>query len=386
MSSLHDETYMDKTYDLEELRKVFPKILETQPEFINIQSTESQYNIANGIYKLFPYYQKLSPNQQLTSEDSRFIIHKHVISGQWQLTEVYDYFWTRNIKAFPVTEKNEIDALLNNLVKSHKIEKVVEAEVKSKNETIELFNNRNGWLKYQMEEKWREIATINKELEFQLIQKEKKICDLENKLVKSHEIEKLEAEVKSKNETIEMFKNQNGLLKYQIEQKRREIRTQPIINKELTLKLIQKEKKICDLENELKTTNFFFSAFSNTQNAKLIETENRTQRGNIIFGSNENHKELKSKLIEKENEICHLYKTQDQLKSKLIEKENEICHLYKNQNKNKSKLSKKEFKVHDIHKTQEELKSKLSEKENEIFHFNENQKKLESKEIGIKIN
>ena len=67
--------------------------------------------------------------------------------------------------------------------KSHKIEKVVEAEVTSKNETIELFNNRNGWLKYQMEEKWREIATINKELEFQLIQKEKKICDLENKLV-----------------------------------------------------------------------------------------------------------------------------------------------------------------------------------------------------------
>merc|ERR1712034_69919 len=98
-------------------------------------------NATNGIYKLFPYYQKV-PTEQLTAENSRFIIHKHVISGQWQLTEVYDYFWTRNIKAFPITEEIETDVLLNNLVKSHKIEKLVEAEVTSKNETIELLKNR----------------------------------------------------------------------------------------------------------------------------------------------------------------------------------------------------------------------------------------------------
>jgi len=308
MSSLTDETYwMDKTYELEELREVFPKILETQPEFINIQSMESQYNVANGIYKLFPYYQKLSPNQQLTTEDSRFIIHKHVISGQWQLTEFYAYPFSKNIKAFPVTEKNENDALLNNLVKSHKIEK-------------------------------------------------------------------LETEVQSKNETIELLKNRNGLLKYQIEENRREIARQPTINKELELKLIQKQKKICDLENKLKTNDFLFSALSSPQNAKVIETENRSQRRSKTFGSNENHKELKSKLIEKENEISNLYKTQDELKSKLSEKENELCHLYKNHEKIKSKFSKK-------HKYQEELKSKLSEKENEIFYFNESQKKLESKLI-----
>ena len=62
---------------------------------------------------MLPYYQKVS-TEQLKPQDSRFIIHKHVMTGQWQLTEVYDYFWTRNIKAFPVTEEIEKNALLNN--------------------------------------------------------------------------------------------------------------------------------------------------------------------------------------------------------------------------------------------------------------------------------
>ena len=82
-------------------------------EFIKLDSTESQYSTTNGIYKLFPYYQKLSP-EKLTPEDSRFIIHKHVISGQWQLTEFYAYPLSKNIKAFPMTEKDEENALLNN--------------------------------------------------------------------------------------------------------------------------------------------------------------------------------------------------------------------------------------------------------------------------------
>ena len=84
-------------------------------EFIHIYSTESQYKAANGIYKLIPYYEKLS--SELTSVDiksSRFIIHKHVISGQWQLTEFDAYPLSKNIKAFPVTAENEKNALMNN--------------------------------------------------------------------------------------------------------------------------------------------------------------------------------------------------------------------------------------------------------------------------------
>ena len=64
---------------------------------------------------MFAYYQKLSPEKKLTPADSRFIIHKHVMTGQWQLTEVYNHFWTKNIKAFPVTEENENNAFQNKL-------------------------------------------------------------------------------------------------------------------------------------------------------------------------------------------------------------------------------------------------------------------------------
>jgi len=76
MYSVND-TKID-TYDLQELRGAFHKILKMQPEFINLDSAESQYNDVNGIYRLFPYYQKIS-TEELTLKDSRFIIHKHVI-------------------------------------------------------------------------------------------------------------------------------------------------------------------------------------------------------------------------------------------------------------------------------------------------------------------
>jgi len=110
-----DDSLMDRTYELDELRKEFKTILEMQPKIIYLDSSESQYKTSNGIYKLIPYYEKMCP--ELTSTDiksSRFIIHKHVISGQWQLTEFDSYPLSKIIKALPVTEENEKNALLNN--------------------------------------------------------------------------------------------------------------------------------------------------------------------------------------------------------------------------------------------------------------------------------
>merc|ERR1712034_220512 len=170
------DTQMDREYNLEGLRKAFPEIIETQPEFITLNSAGSQYNNTNGIYKLFAYYQKLSPEKQLTPADSRFIIHKHVMTGQWQLTEVYDYLWTKNIKSFPVTEENERSALLNRLndqfimskkieelnkLKQTKIEKELEAKLIDKeNQNLNLFKKQN-------------------QLESKLIEKENKIYELD---------------------------------------------------------------------------------------------------------------------------------------------------------------------------------------------------------------
>jgi len=166
----------DTRYDLEELRGEFHKILETRPELIYLDSAESQYNATNGIYKLFPYYQKLS-TEQLTAENSRFIIHKHVMTGQWQLTEVYDYFWTRNIKAFPMTEENENNALLKNqfmdLQKMHELKTRIfdlKIEVKSKNETIKSLGYQNEKLISVNSEQ----LSIQKQLELKLVEKKMK--------------------------------------------------------------------------------------------------------------------------------------------------------------------------------------------------------------------
>jgi hypothetical protein len=175
-----DDTQMSETYDLEELRAAFPKILETQPEYISLDSIESQYNATNGIYKLLPYYQKLS-TESLNLKDSRFIIHKHVITGQWQLTEIYDYFWSRNIKALPVTNEN---ALLNSHVtKSHTIQELkktilnAKIDIKRKNGSIEYLTAFVDKQRQQLEKQTK----IMQELEYTLIQKENDICDLKKK-------------------------------------------------------------------------------------------------------------------------------------------------------------------------------------------------------------
>jgi hypothetical protein len=126
-----------------------------QPEFINLDSTEFQYKAANGIYKLIPYYQKLSP--ELSAEDfksSRFIIHKHVITGQWQLTDVYAYPSSRIVKAFPVTDENEKMKFKTNLCiplyqtvqRQETAIEILQKKVKTKDDTIEFLTTQNDVL------------------------------------------------------------------------------------------------------------------------------------------------------------------------------------------------------------------------------------------------
>merc|ERR1711925_55551 len=87
-----------------------------------------QYKATNGIYKLIPYYQKV-PLEQLKAEESRFIIHKHVISGQWQLTEFDAYPLSKNIKAFPVTEEDEKIKLMT----SNRYDSLLQQEMEKNN-------------------------------------------------------------------------------------------------------------------------------------------------------------------------------------------------------------------------------------------------------------
>jgi len=285
-----DDSLMDKKYELDELRKEFTTILEMQPKIIHLDSSESQYKTSNGIYKLIPYYEKLCP--ELTSTDiksSRFIIHKHVISGQWQLTEFDSYPLSKNIKAFPVTEEDEENALLNDRF------------VQSKN----------------------------------IIHKMQK------------EIMNMQAEVTSKNETIESLKNQKEILTSFVDKTRKEMKKK---DEKMKSKSIEKENEIRDFlktQNELKS--------------KLIEKENE------IRDFLENQNELKSKIIEKENNIRDLYNAQNLLETKLIEKDNQIRNCEKLEKEFQTKLLEQKNKIHDFEK--ENLKSKEDVK----FFENENQ-------------
>jgi len=380
-----DDSLMDRTYELDELRKEFKTILEMQPKIIYLDSSESQYKTSNGIYKLIPYYEKICP--ELTSTDiksSRFIIHKHVISGQWQLTEFDSYPLSKIIKALPVTEENEKNALLNNhFIKYNEIQELkkklfnVKMEIKSKNDTTKFLTNENKILISFVDKQRRQLAKqiqIEKELELKLIYKENSCFDLEERLIATEkeflnlskikafpvteedeenalvddrfiqsqniiqemqkEIMNMQSEVTSKNETIESLKNQKELLTLFVDKTRKEMKKKDETQKEMESKLIEKENQIHD----------------------FLESQ----------------KELKSKLIEKENNIRDFHKTQNQLETKLIEKNNQIRNFEKLEKKFQTKLLEQKNKIHDfekknletIKKSKEDLK--LFENENQI--------------------
>ena len=217
-------------------------------------------------------------------------------------------------------------------------------------------------------------------------------------------------EVKSKNETIESLTNEHQVLILFVSKQRRQLAKQTKIEKELESKLIQKETRICELEERLKLSLIVveqeFSKLSKTQNKKLIEKENQILnlkneiqtyksqqektilkpfeiRSNIWVMKTDKefsalYKTQNKKLSEKENEICDLKKTQSELKSKLSEKENEIFYFNKTQDELKSQLIEKENEISNFNRTQDELKSKVIEKENQIQDIYKTQNKLES--------
>jgi len=282
--SMHsiDHSLMTSTYEIDELREKFSTILKMQPEFIHIYSTESQYKAANGIYKLIPYYEKLSP--ELTSVDiksSRFIIHKHVISGQWQLTEFDAYPLSKNIKAFPVTAENEKNALMNNrFIQSQNIiynmEEAIMNMQTEKDKNIKSLKNQNDLL----------TSCLGREKEKHMNKKNKTQNEMESKLIEKE------------NQIRYLFESQN----------------------ELQSKLIQKDNDICEINK------------TQTQlESKLIEKDNQIRDFEKIKNR------FQTKLLEQKNEI-HNFKTKN---LEILSKSKEDLKLFDNENQiNRQKLSK----------------------------------------------
>merc|ERR1712072_175726 len=74
--------------DVDNLPHEFQNILKSQPEYIKLTSDFSQNQEVVGTYKKFPYYQKVWPKLDKNNvHDSRFVIQKHMVSCQWQLTK-----------------------------------------------------------------------------------------------------------------------------------------------------------------------------------------------------------------------------------------------------------------------------------------------------------
>jgi len=108
---LFPQLQIENKYSLQELRTNFNDILANQPLFIqlDLNDADSFTKPASGIYKFIPSYQKIN----FTPNEIRFIIQKHIITGQWQLTEFdpLSYPFSKNMQAFTVMEEIEISAL-----------------------------------------------------------------------------------------------------------------------------------------------------------------------------------------------------------------------------------------------------------------------------------
>jgi hypothetical protein len=97
-------------YDLDEFAEKFQDVLQIQPEYIHLSSPWEHNKDKTGTYKLIPYYQKLSPELNVHNcQSPRFIIHQHVITGQWQFTEFHAYPFSRAIMTFGNATKKEKD-------------------------------------------------------------------------------------------------------------------------------------------------------------------------------------------------------------------------------------------------------------------------------------
>jgi len=326
-----NHSMMDKAYELDELREEFRTILELQPEFIHLESTESQYKASNGIYKLIPYYQKLFPELSPTDiQSSRFIINKHVITGQWQLTEIYDLFWSRNIKAFPVTKENEIKALRHNrFVQSQnriqELEEVIlnlETEVKFKTEAMQFFINNQNELLYSILDKFTEETNtqmrkkdqIQKEMKYELIEKETQIrylLECQNELT---------SKLTEKENELYDIKNAQNQLESKVLQKENQLSDFEKIGKEFQTKLLEHKNMIQDLKKQKLET-----ITKSEEDLKLFENENQKNKNKSFKYQNliekletENDKlKLREKLLD--NEIEDLYVTNCVLKNKLKE-------------------------------------------------------------------
>jgi len=319
---------MNTQYELDELRAQFGTILEMQPEFINLDSSESQYKAANGVYKLIPYYQKLSPDLSPTDfQSSRFIIHKHIITGQWQLTEFDAYPCSKNIKAFPVMDDNEkikfipnrCVILLQRIQEQEMTIKNLKEQIKFKDDCLQSLTTQNKSLlntkNTNLSDEKKKGTKAYTQLKEELCEKKDKINEMKTKFEEKLFEKENEIHVAKKKFKVQVFENEKQIVDSRAEFQKTIIKVKSEQNK-------MHKEKIRLMKNEM-----------NLEQSKLKKKyweEQETLKENL---SPEKFKEKETQIIYLQNQLSKTESENNKLKmtQEILEKEKENLTNY-NQN------------------------------------------------------
>lgn len=209
-----EETNSDVKFmqcDVDDLPDELYNILRNQPDYIEITSENEKYAEARGLYQRFPYYQKDNlVKDPFDDSNWRFIIHKDVINGQWQLSGLndggsnYPMLWSKNIINFPITEEEEKEALLNAR------EKIMDSRISNLEQALESKIDENEMIESKlnkMEYLQQIIDTLTEENEIFQEEEEKvkeKIFKQKQENIKAQEFsDKLMLEISKQNSEIE---------------------------------------------------------------------------------------------------------------------------------------------------------------------------------------
>jgi hypothetical protein len=414
----NDPNTQKMVYDVDDLPYYFYTILQTQPNYIQLTSPYSQHQDVVGTYKRFPYYQKIySTIDKQDLRKSRYIIHKHMVSGQWQLTEFsnWPFACSKVIKSSgcEITETKENGILLETSQKASinqevisNLEKALAKEknynefllsiLKSKHPNVfkseeqsklHIQNNVSQHLNIERQDKEETVSEQNTrlktelevKLEKELYHSKSQIKSLLNEIMFSTEIKcqgdqsfhnqnqkeietmnsTMDSESKIQNEKIDSESNQFEKVKHlerKLQEKDKVLRKFGQEKKEFATKLKQQENEILNLQNQLKFCEKLQKEKNQTHEEKirLMKNENISKFSNL---KNENVKQIEK--LKNEFQIFEKKNEISILKTKLFESEDKNKHLQEEIQTFKFKQENLENTISDLQIVEKNLNEKI---------------------------
>jgi hypothetical protein len=346
--------------DVENLPHELHNILRNQPDYIEITSKNEKYADSVGFYKRFPYYQKINlVNDSFDNSNWRFIIHKDVINGEWQLSGLndggshYPMIWSKRITNFYLTQEEEKEALskareqimdprilnLQDTLESKQYENEV---LEKKLQEIEYLQKEHNNLTEQNEEFEKEEEKVNAKL----FKKEK-----QNKETQAYE-EQLMLEIEKQDTQIEILVKNISKIENLYTQQNKTYEVKMSMMKEIQNKKIKKldekyKKNLKDLKIQ----------FQNIEEKK--ENESLTKQ---ILNMKESNKQLEKNIENLDKEQKQLEQTIDDLKMDEKQLQKNVSDEKKSKNDLQVKYNVEEQKKKELQKIAKSMKDIKNEK------------------------